>query len=780
MRLADLLQSKVDRIEGNTEVAAVAALETNELLSRIAKSLEATSGAFGSPHVPDPTPPISSQKEQMEDEESGREQEEREEKWHERMLSKLQDINKNLKENPDGIFGTLGKIGAALMLLLGSYLFPFFVNLVTKVLPTISAVFGWLFRTVSGIGEQIGKAIGAIIPGIDAGVAGAVGAIAGLGAAIWIVLNPLKALTGVIKGAIGAVALFKKVVAMVSADAVGGASGGVVPGGEDGKNKKGGRQGRQGRQGRGALARRPRPTVADKKPVARTAATGVSGPVVASGATPVTGGLANAGRLGLRALPVVGTAAAVGLGTYGAYTSWQDAAAAQAAGDISAAEAAEAKGGAVGTGVGGIGGALGGAALGASIGSVVPVAGTIVGGAVGGLLGYFGGSWAGSKAGEAAGRMVGAPNEPAPVVPPPAPSMWRTEQLSAEDVANRQEEFLLRAFKAQVDHLLRRSRITPLIVQTVESLRQEQTTQNAFKAAPGSYATPTTRRPPRSSGGALPTPFDFDSSLGSVSKKFESGGRGPGTISTGVGDHGGISYGSFQISSNAGTMASFLERSRYAGEFAGMQINSQEFKDRWREIAARDPEGFYADQHAFIKETHFDPAARLLLNELGIDVGRRGRAFQEMLWSTAVQFGPRRAVNLLGNAGLHSGMSDAEAIKAVQGHKKANNATLFKSSSANMREGTLARATKEKMALLAVADQSSAGLAGLSRSAGSALSTATSAASTAAGGGVTIVSAPVTNAPTTVVGGQANAMQQTPRRVTTPPAVVTYDVGAIA
>ncbi|CAF3399598.1 unnamed protein product, partial [Rotaria sp. Silwood2] len=49
----------------------------------------------------------------------------------------------------------------------------------------------------------------------------------------------------------------------------------------------------------------------------------------------------------------------------------------------------------------------------------------------------------------------------------------------------------------------------------------------------------------------------------SLSAKYESGGRGPGTInpykSTAKGDSGGASYGTYQISTSRGTMNNFLE-----------------------------------------------------------------------------------------------------------------------------------------------------------------------------------------------------------------------------
>src|SRR5262245_1600060 len=43
--------------------------------------------------------------------------------------------------------------------------------------------------------------------------------------------------------------------------------------------------------------------------------------------------------------------------------------------------------------------------------------------------------------------------------------------------------------------------------------------------------------------------------LGNLSAKYETGGRGPGVVSTGAGDFGGVSYGSYQMATKTGTVA---------------------------------------------------------------------------------------------------------------------------------------------------------------------------------------------------------------------------------
>lgn len=51
--------------------------------------------------------------------------------------------------------------------------------------------------------------------------------------------------------------------------------------------------------------------------------------------------------------------------------------------------------------------------------------------------------------------------------------------------------------------------------------------------------------------------------MGQTSARYESSGIGPGTISSGKGDAGGVSYGSYQLSSKKGTLKEYLDQSAY-------------------------------------------------------------------------------------------------------------------------------------------------------------------------------------------------------------------------
>ena len=194
---------------------------------------------------------------------------------------------------------------------------------------------------------------------------------------------------------------------------------------------------------------------------------------------------------------------------------------------------------------------------------------------------------------------------------------------------------------------------------------------------------------------------------GQTSEHYESGGRGPGVISSGVGDHGGMSYGSYQLSKS--TVETYVRESNYAKEFENLSAGSSAFNDKWKAIAKRDPDGFKQDQHEFIARTHLAPQVDSL-RDAGIDLSGRGKAVQDAVWSTAVQF-RNMTSNLFANGlrekfGEHytlSNLSDKDVIEAVQDYKIAHNESLFRKSSEAVRAGTLNRAGHEKTDLLRLA-----------------------------------------------------------------------------
>lgn len=157
--------------------------------------------------------------------------------------------------------------------------------------------------------------------------------------------------------------------------------------------------------------------------------------------------------------------------------------------------------------------------------------------------------------------------------------------------------------------------------------------------------------------------------LGKLSEKYESGGRGPGTVSTGQGDPGGVSYGTYQLASKVGRADDFVKR-HYPEQFKGLKAGTPEFTKKWKELAAKDSKGLHANEHAYIKETHYDPQAKKLQKDLGLDADKRSAAFRDVVWSVAVQHGPNTslivtAVKPLAKDGKLDGVTDEAMIRAI-------------------------------------------------------------------------------------------------------------------
>lgn len=135
--------------------------------------------------------------------------------------------------------------------------------------------------------------------------------------------------------------------------------------------------------------------------------------------------------------------------------------------------------------------------------------------------------------------------------------------------------------------------------------------------------------------------------LGQLSERYESGGNGPGTVSTGLHDPGGVSYGTYQLATKTGTVAAFMaaEGQKWARDFAGLKPGSPTFTAAWQMVAKREPIAFGDAQHAFIERTHYRPAVKAVLDATGLDLDSRADAIRDATWSCSVQHG--RAAKIL-------------------------------------------------------------------------------------------------------------------------------------
>lgn len=191
--------------------------------------------------------------------------------------------------------------------------------------------------------------------------------------------------------------------------------------------------------------------------------------------------------------------------------------------------------------------------------------------------------------------------------------------------------------------------------------------------------------------------------LGKTSKRYESGNSGPGTISSGRGDHGGVSYGTYQLATNTGTLQEYLRYSNnYNHAFDGLVPKTAAFNQRWKDLANNDT-GFHNSQHNFIAASHYEPQLTAL-ERAGYNFSERGKAIQDMVWSNAVQY-RNNTVRNIQRAERESGLdfnnaTDAEIIIAVQDSKLRHYKQDFRSSSPAVQAGVRNRIIAEKESLL--------------------------------------------------------------------------------
>jgi hypothetical protein len=175
---------------------------------------------------------------------------------------------------------------------------------------------------------------------------------------------------------------------------------------------------------------------------------------------------------------------------------------------------------------------------------------------------------------------------------------------------------------------------------------------------PASVAPPPQAPPPPSPPTSRRQPAQ---ELGVLSAFHETGGRGVSTVSTGMtagGKHdpGGVSYGSYQLTSqtpvnrsgvktiahDGGRVRNFLlhEGRPWASEFGTFRPGTAAFSDVWRGIARRVPQALHRAEHTYIKRSHYDPAVGTIRSVTGIDIDAMPFAIQNAVWSTSVQHGP--------------------------------------------------------------------------------------------------------------------------------------------
>lgn len=147
--------------------------------------------------------------------------------------------------------------------------------------------------------------------------------------------------------------------------------------------------------------------------------------------------------------------------------------------------------------------------------------------------------------------------------------------------------------------------------------------------------------------------------LGSLSERYESGGD-PGAI--GYDSTGGYSYGAYQLAHN--NAQRFINQSNYADEFQGLEFNSNNWQNKWKEIATREPEKFKTAQKDYIKQNFYEPQLQKLA-EYGVNTSNLPPALQDVIWSTAVQHGGNTDVIIRALESLSDDATLEDIINAI-------------------------------------------------------------------------------------------------------------------
>ena len=190
--------------------------------------------------------------------------------------------------------------------------------------------------------------------------------------------------------------------------------------------------------------------------------------------------------------------------------------------------------------------------------------------------------------------------------------------------------------------------------------------------------------------------------IGCLSEKYEGG--GPATISTGADDSGGVSYGTYQLATNIGSVAAFVEWllarqdfcQDYGALLAKFEPGTVEFSAEWLAIAETDPDGFGALQDEYVKPRYYD-AAVTVAQDRGIDTDTMPDALKCVLFSNAIQHGPRNAGELLADSYADD---PAEWIRKIYDAKISD--PDWSSGAPGLRPGLFARWENEKQDAIAL------------------------------------------------------------------------------
>lgn len=170
--------------------------------------------------------------------------------------------------------------------------------------------------------------------------------------------------------------------------------------------------------------------------------------------------------------------------------------------------------------------------------------------------------------------------------------------------------------------------------------------------------------------------------LGTLSASYEA--SSPGTISSGSGDAGGKSYGSYQFSSASNVPKAFFEWCLASDDtyyqsigsrlseayYAGSPGYGSLFDAEWKALANENSAGFEQAQRNYVRLRYYEPIVeRLEEKHSGFSIDNYSIALRNVLWSRAVQLGTGGAAELMDDTftalGGFANQSEAALIAAI-------------------------------------------------------------------------------------------------------------------
>ena len=200
--------------------------------------------------------------------------------------------------------------------------------------------------------------------------------------------------------------------------------------------------------------------------------------------------------------------------------------------------------------------------------------------------------------------------------------------------------------------------------------------------------------------------------VGKYVKQFESGSKGSAMISSGKGDYGGVSFGSYQFptygqaqASSGSNLAKFWNQ-YYGSQYSSIPGNNDAFKKDWTTAVEKDPAGFFNNEHKFVADLYYNPFVSKLKSAGVGDPGNNSRGAQDAAWSTAVQLGAgKSAVNKFVDAGVNESTDPETYLKKLYEQKISTVPQTFKSSSKSVQQSVADRYKNELNVLLPLAKE---------------------------------------------------------------------------